>query len=208
MGLSNSEMREFYRNSIELHGMDVRALGWGSSDSQRKRFEQFKTLFGKEDKLDILDVGCGFGNLCEYLTVEGYKVNYTGMDFTPAMMMGVAMHGVKGKFLTMDLLDRWPFSHLRAFDYVVASGLFSHRDYDYLEEAVTKMFEACWKGVAFNCLDKRAEEHRAHKDEFYADYRLVYKICQTLTDSILVSEAYLPNDFTIYMWRKDDGDIQ
>jgi len=179
----------------------VRGLGWGNKKSQQRRFRELTYIFKNDWAAHVLDVGCGYGDLLGYLKKRDIKVHYTGMDFMEEMVREARARHPSIMFYRQDVLDRWPFHHENSFDYVVASGIFSHKDYTYLEEVVGKMFGACRKGVAFNCLDDRWQGRRV-EDEFYADYREVFEICRRIgAKSMLLSEVYLPNDMTMYMWK-------
>ena len=56
----------FYFNNYQQFGYSVKSLGWGSTESQEKRFKALSEV-GIDNGDRVLDVGCGFGDLYFYL---------------------------------------------------------------------------------------------------------------------------------------------
>ena len=52
---------KFYEKNIDDHNDGYKALGWGSIDSQYKRFEVLSKINNLNGS-SILDVGCGLGD--------------------------------------------------------------------------------------------------------------------------------------------------
>src|SRR5688500_13574430 len=76
-----------YSDRYKKMGYDVKTLGWGSKEQQLARFSEIiisdLILEGK----DLLDIGCGFGDLGNFLTGKNIKLNhYTGWDLNPDLI--------------------------------------------------------------------------------------------------------------------------
>src|SRR5262245_13511256 len=67
------------------YGINARSLDWGSRESQQLRFDILAQV-GSMDNARVLDVGCGMGDLYEWLRERGRRVDYCGIDITPAMI--------------------------------------------------------------------------------------------------------------------------
>jgi len=142
----------------------------------------------------------GLGDLWDYLSSKGIGVFYTGYDFTPAMVAEAKGRFPSVPFEVRDILEE-PDEHCR-FDYVMASGIFYLRrdsPMQYLVETVRRMFGLCRIGVAFNSLSARASRRDPH--EFHADPSRVLSSCLEITPRVVLRHDYLPNDFTVYLFR-------
>src|SRR5205814_7009429 len=104
------------------HGATPRGVDWNSEESQRLRFRQLARLWDDErDDVSVIDFGCGYGALLDYLRDEGRAFVYQGFDISDAMITeATSRAGARGggSFTT----DR---TQLERADYVVASGVFN-----------------------------------------------------------------------------------
>jgi 2-polyprenyl-3-methyl-5-hydroxy-6-metoxy-1,4-benzoquinol methylase len=60
-------------------------VGWGSAESQRKRFKVLSAVGGLGG-CSMLDVGCGIGGLYEYLSGIYTELSCTGVDINQSML--------------------------------------------------------------------------------------------------------------------------
>jgi SAM-dependent methyltransferase len=76
-----------YSERYKKLGYDVRTLGWGTKAQQVARFEQvIKSGIDLIDK-HVLDVGCGFGDLANFLIQKKISFkHYTGWDLNPDLI--------------------------------------------------------------------------------------------------------------------------
>jgi SAM-dependent methyltransferase len=197
--VDNQRIVNFYSGLVRRYEGDPRALDWGSRDSQALRFSILAQV-ARVEGASVLDVGCGVGDLLEYLRLKEVSVDYTGYDLTPEMIQSARRRFPEHRFETRDLLMEQEPTEL--FDYVLASGIFYLRQYEpmrYLESMARRMFAACRKGVAFNTLSIMASQRAP--GEFYADPADVLKMCLEITPSVAVRHDYLPHDFTVYLYK-------
>lgn len=184
-------------------GFDARALQWGSALSQRLRFAALAGI-GNLNQASVLDVGCGLGDFALWLQEHRVTSDYTGIDITPRMIQMARLRAPALKFEVANLLDPSCCFEDSSFDYVVASGIFFLRQQEpmaYLLTMVSKMFQLCRMGVAFNSLSQWGDQKEA--GEFYADPLEVLATCRRLTDSLVLRHDYHPGDFTIYLYGKN-----
>ena len=80
---------------------------------------------------DILDLGCGNGELWHVLGNAGFQGRYVGLDFSPALLEIAASHPQlpgQAKFLIADLAEPEWDAHLppAAFDFILAFAVLHH----------------------------------------------------------------------------------
>lgn len=191
----------FYTERIKRHGIDVRSLDWGSRESQRLRFSVLAQV-GPLNTACILDVGCGMGDFFSWLKEKGVQAQYTGIDITPKMIEIARRQFPDASFEVTSLLE-YANNVTQEYDYVIASGIFTHRTtgpVEFLKESARQMYNSCKKGVSFNCLSIWAP--LKEQGEFYADPLETVSFCRSITPWVVLRHDYLPHDFTIYMYRE------
>lgn len=171
------------------------AVGWGSRESQKLRFEVLAEV-GNLEGASILDVGCGIGDFVGYLEESGFAGSYHGIDRLPEMVARATGRFPSHSFSVRDLVAE---GREGEFDFVTASGIFTFADQAILEEVVAAMYRACRVGVAFNSLSARAPDQEPN--EFNADPQEVERFCRGLSSEVVVRHDYLPHDFTVYLYK-------
>ena len=191
----------FYSQLIAKYGTDIRALNWGSRESQQTRFAVLAQI-GQLGGTSVLDVGCGLGDFCGWLDNAGIKVSYTGIDITPGMIEVARRRFADARFEVRNLLEM-DDSQERRYDYVFASGVFTHRHeepFGFLCAMTTRMFSLCRRAVAINSLSSWALQQE--EGEFHADPLETMRFCRALTPWIVIRHDYHPGDFTLYLYKR------
>src|SRR5512135_143902 len=71
-----------YQKSFDKYGVDPRSLQWKDSKSAEVRYKQIVKDIDFNGKT-VLDVGCGFGDLSDFIVQKYPDAKYTGIDITP-----------------------------------------------------------------------------------------------------------------------------
>lgn len=194
-------IQTIYDRQCAKYSHPVKAVGWLSEETQQKRFDTLASV-GNLDRRTVLDIGCGVGGFYGYLTTRGIKPHYTGIDLSEKMIE-VAKESYPGAaFLQADLFS---LSASRPFDYVVSSGAFNIRirwQWKYITTAISRMFSLASTAVAFNGLSSYTDENRKDPFFFYYDPLKLTSFCFTLTSGVKLVHHYLPNDFTLFLYKK------
>jgi SAM-dependent methyltransferase len=189
----------YYTERVEKFGNDVRTLNWGSKASQENRFAVLANI-GSLNNKRVLDVGCGLGDFYGWLNNQHIETKFHGVDITPRL---IEMARVRFPEATFEVGGLMQELHVNCeFDYVFASGIFYLRQdkpFKYMCKMITRMFELCRYGIAFNSLSEWAAEKDA--GEFYADPNAVVEFCRSLSTCVVLRHDYHPSDFTIYLYK-------
>lgn len=90
-------------------------------------------------------------------------------------------------------------------DYVFGSGIHNikvQNNYKLFEKMLDKMFKLCNKAVATNLINKTYENSLA-EHIFGYEMPKVINMCKELTPYTTIRQDYLPNDFTLYLYKHD-----
>src|SRR6185503_914754 len=74
------QARDYYEGKLRAHGPTPAGVDWNSQESQELRFALLANLWRDEADASILDYGCGYGALADYLRARGHRGAYTGYD--------------------------------------------------------------------------------------------------------------------------------
>lgn len=189
------------RDAFTRHGYHPNALYWSNTAIQTLRFD-YLIKIGIKTGDSVLDVGCGFGDLADYLRKQEKYVDYTGIDLSPELLKAGHERYPDISLLEGDLFDVDP--RPASYDYVVLSGALNRDIEDngkYAYKTITRMFETCRKGLAFNLLDARHEWTKSRWDlqSFYPEQML--KFVKKCSPNVQLYDNYLDNDFTILIWK-------
>lgn len=201
--MTDAETIRYYADLLMKHGATFRAGDWGSPASQHTRFGVLTEDFIQSDcACSFLDVGCGIGDMSGHVLGTQWGHTYEGWDVAESLVAAAqARHCADRRHPTFLVRDLLTSTETRAFDYVLASGLFTHRDAVWMCKAIARMWDLCRVAVAFNCLSTWGD---SQPGEFRADPVWTLAWCrQQFTPYLKLDHSYLGHDFTLVLLRKD-----
>jgi SAM-dependent methyltransferase len=192
---------EFFREKVEQHGATPAGVDLNSTSAQETRFAQLVKLVDSRDHYSLIDYGCGYGALIDYLDSLGHSFDYAGYDITPAMIdKARELYGNRQgcRFVSDETL-------LAPVDYVVESGIFNMKlqtgDDDwtgYVVRTLDRMNALALKGFAFNLLTGYSDADRMRPDLYYADPCFFFDLCKKkYAKNVALLHDYGLYDFTI-----------
>lgn len=192
------KIQKYYEEKMGKGLPDYGILGWESEDAQRMRFDVLISSV-KLDGKSLLDIGCGMGNLLEYLGYRKIPVKYTGVDILQSMISYAQCKKLDGEFCCIDIFENDIFDK-KSFDVVYASGIFNldlGNNREFLLKALKTMLELSREAIVFNLLHK---DSPGREDKYY--YYDPEEIRKLLTgmqgvESVHIQEQYLKNDFSV-----------
>ena len=195
--LSRAHIIKYHNDYIKKFGLNShQALGWRKKNEQLLRFKMLIEP-NKLNDCSVLDIGCGTGDLLEYLISNNIYCEYTGIDqikdFITLAGEKFKVHNnasfLWGNFWTADL---------GKYDYVLASGALSYRNADpnFIYKMIAHLFSLCNHTFAFNLLKKTNLKNGGlvayNKNE-------ILEFCKKLSSTVILKDNYIINDYTITM---------
>jgi SAM-dependent methyltransferase len=200
-----TSVASYYTERLGQFGTTARGVDWKSEESQELRFRQLLRVFddvfdGQDadqhaertsaDEMTLIDYGCGYGALVDYLLASGVRrggeagapaPRYVGFDIS-APMIDAARARHAGRAWCAFTTD--PAS-LRPADVVVASGIFNVKlDHPieawrvYMLDTLDTLHALSTRAFAFNVLSMASDPEKRRADLFYADAGELFARCQ------------------------------
>lgn len=184
---------------IALHGNHSSyALGWRDEESQIVRFKALAEVADLNNH-SVLDAGCGYGDLYNYLKgLYPGLGNYCGIEQIPELL-DEAMRRCPDLAATAFISGNFMIRRLPLMDYALACGSlnYSSSDPHFIYKAISRLYDSCTKGLAFNILSKIPSNNLliAYRPEEIRHY------CLTLSRKVVLKNDYTDDDFTIFMYH-------
>lgn len=190
----------YYTEKLKEFGSTAKGVDWKDEASQHTRFTQLTAIITSQS-FSLLDYGCGYGALLNFLNNEKSNVAYTGYDIAASMIAAAKARNqnLQNCFFTSNEVD------LNKNDYVIASGIFNVRldiadkEWEnFIVETVKKMDTLSIKGFSFNMLPSYADEHLKKDYLYYAAPEWIQQICADITKAdVEIVNNYGLFEFTV-----------
>lgn len=198
-------VKSYFDKRIQEHGASPRGSDWNSETSQNTRFDQLLKVI-ETQSFSLLDYGCGYGALADYLDAKGFDVNYYGYDILERAIEA-ARKAHMDKPRRVFFADK---SQLPICDYTVASGIFNFRGEQSFEDwteyvlgVLNEFNRLSLHGFSSNFLTKYSDADKMRSDLYYADPLFLFDYCKrNFSKNVALLHDYRLYDFTIIV-RKD-----
>ena len=160
--------------------IQAKHMGWNSAETQLQNFEVATNLpwIDWKEVQSVLDIGCGYGNLLEYLArTKLYEGKYWGIDIMPDSILQAMLNyssKYKSCFLTGDFLERdWQ----QSFDIVISLGSIGiNHDYpnrhgqksiEYVQRFIWQAVRLCGSALSLYFLNADCRRRRYRSLAYY-----------------------------------------
>jgi SAM-dependent methyltransferase len=191
---------ERYERRLAEHGHAPETLGWRPG-RERARFGVVADVIADTGARSLLDVGCGFADLLDFLREQGWDGDYHGIDLVPGLLAEARRRHPALRFEEADIADYEPG---RAFDVVVASGVFNYElqaedNRDHIARSVARMFALARRAICVDFLTT-AVDHR-HPGAWHTDPAWALDLGRRLSERAELRQDYLPFEFALVVRR-------
>lgn len=198
--VEKEEIIRFYEDRYQRYGYDHKTVGWSSWEQQALRFRVLSEIAPLHDST-ICDIGCGFGDLLDYLRANAWLRAYYGYDLSPSLIREAGNRHLQPDcaFAVGDILEE---GFQGTADYFMASGTFNYRmreNIQFTRRMLAKMFALARKGVAVNFLSTYVD----YQDpiNYHHDPGEIFAIAKQLTRFVTLRHDYPLWEFTLYLYK-------
>jgi SAM-dependent methyltransferase len=197
--LDTASIFRFHKHLISQHGEgSTGALGWKSDEAQLARYAVLAEIADLNDR-SVIDLGCGHGDLRNFLGNIYPRLRYFGVEKIPALL-DIAIERYSHLPETLFFEGDFSEAELPTVDYIIACGSLSYRNSDplYIFKMIERLFRNCRMGFAFNLLSSTEDPDgiiTGYNPAFIMDY------CGKLTSKISLRKGYWENDYTVMMYH-------
>jgi SAM-dependent methyltransferase len=202
------KVQNYFRQKLEIFGSTPRGLDYNSPEAMEIRFDQLmKIVEYPKKQFSIIDYGCGYGAIIDYMVKKKYQFEYYGIDYVKEMIdAGIRNHPDCPNYHWTTNEEELPIA-----DYVIAGSIFnikvdaSDKDWTLIViETLGKMNSHCTKGFSFNMLTKYSDPEKMRPDLYYADPCFLFNYCKThFSRNVALLHDYKLYDFTLLI-RKEE----
>jgi SAM-dependent methyltransferase len=201
------KVKSFFDEKAKTHGPVFQSGDWNSLERQNIMFQQLLKIWSNSVlSASIIDFGCGYGALLDFLKAENYKFSeYVGYDFSKCMIENaIQKHEIQKSIIFTSRLDELPLS-----DYVIAAGIFAKKmealedDWKtYCLNTLNQLWALSKKGMAFNSLTIYSDREKMRPDLYYADPCFLFDYCKkNFSRNVSLLHDYNLYEFTILVRR-------
>lgn len=197
--LDTAGIFRFHKEQIKNYGTGTaEALGWENQEGQLQRFDLLSDI-GDLNHRSVLDAGCGYGDLRDYLYKKYPQSRYFGVEQMPELL-DVAVERYAALPETIFFQGDFASSELPVTDYILLSGSLNYINSDplFVLKMIEKLFNNCRIAFGFNLLsyaDPAQGLIVSYKPAFIREY------CERLSKNVRFFDHYKPNDYTIFMYH-------
>jgi SAM-dependent methyltransferase len=191
-----------YQDELKQFGysLDSIMIPKGAQDA----FFNVKFEIGELQNTKILDVGCGFGHMLDYLQAWDIKAQYTGIDICPEFIDIARQRHPEADFrllniIEADIKEKWDWVFLAgALNYATDMPLW----WNYVKKMIKRMYDLSTQGVAVDFLSSYVDFKKEHA--FHPQPEKIFSFAKTLTRRVALRHDYMPYNFTIFLYRNQD----
>jgi cyclopropane fatty-acyl-phospholipid synthase-like methyltransferase len=190
----------YYTQKLQQYGATPQGVDWSSQASQELRFQQLLKIVSADAPFTLLDYGCGFGAMYDFMRKNYTNFRFIGYDISSAMI-------AKAQELYPQEPTQWitQIAENQSVDYVVASGIFNVRLENteehwknYVIDTLQDMNRIATKGFAFNILTSYSDAHLMKDYLYYANPTELFDYCKkNFSKTVALLHDYPLYEFTI-----------
>lgn len=193
-----------YETRLQEFGYSPATLGWGIHGRQEVRFSVLAEPVLRMPGSSVLDVGCGFCDLYEFLRQRGWRGCYTGIDIVPGILDVARQRHPDLDILELDITA--DSAHLGEYDFVIASGVLnaalpSGSNEAHIEMALRSMYLRTRVATCVDFLSTRVDFQKP--GAYHTDPGWALGAANRLTRRVLLRHDYMPYEFSIFLFRDE-----
>lgn len=197
-----NNIKKYFDNTLSKFGPTSKGVDWNTEETRESRFEQIMKVVKSVGPFSILDYGCGYGALVDYLQKKRFAISqYVGYDILESMIDAArSVYGYLDWASFTTSIDEAP-----KVDYAVACGVFNMKleaGFDewtgFVIKSLHEMDAHSRLGFSSNFLTKYSDADKMRPDLYYADPCFLFDYCKThFSKDVAILHDYGMYDFTL-----------
>ena len=192
-----------YNDRLKEHGYDPKSLGWGEKDRAALRFEILCSQWDFTHKT-VLDFGCGFGDLGNFLSKKAESIKYIGLDINENLVAKGKELNPEADLRIGDLLEG---DFTEKVDFVLSSGVFNHKlsgNIKFIEDCFKKFDTLANEGIAVNFLSDKVDFQSEYT--YHTNPAWVLELGFKYSKRVVLRNDYMPFEFTLFIFKNEEID--
>jgi ubiquinone/menaquinone biosynthesis C-methylase UbiE len=195
---------ERYEKRLQEFGYSPAALGWGLHGRQEVRFSVLAEFAIGMPNSSVLDVGCGFCDLFDFLQGRGWKGRYTGIDIVPGLLKVARQRHAALDVKEIDITDEK--TELGEYDFVISSGIFNAKlpsgsNDIHIKAALRRMYRCSRYATCVDFLSSYVDFQKPGANHTDPGWALAE--AKKLTRRVVLRHDYMPYEFAVFLFRDD-----
>lgn len=202
--IDRQEYIERYGSRLREHGYSPETLGWGNHGRQELRFSVLAEHAIRAPESSVLDVGCGFADLYDFLIQHGWHGQYKGIDIVPSLLEVARRRHPDLDLWEIDITD--PTARLGKYDFVIGSGIFNAKllgedNPSHIQRALNAMFQHARVAVCVDFMTIHVDYQKP--GSWHTDPAWAIDVARRLSRRLLLRSDYMPYEFAVLIFRDD-----
>jgi ubiquinone/menaquinone biosynthesis C-methylase UbiE len=193
-----------YEGRLREFGYSPEALGWGAHGRQPVRFGVLAEPALRRPQGTVLDVGCGFADLYDFLGEHGWHGQYTGIDIVPGLLAEARKRHPDLDLREADITA--DAASLPACDFVLASGVFNAAlakadNETHIQTALRAMFGLARVAVTVDFMSSYVDFQKP--GSWHTDPGQALAWAKKISRRVALRHDYMPYEFALFIYADD-----
>jgi ubiquinone/menaquinone biosynthesis C-methylase UbiE len=205
--LEKADLQDYvqrYERRLRQFGYSPQTLGWGKKGRQDVRFQVLAQYALRMPESSVLDVGCGFADLYDFLLRHGWHGQYTGTDIVPGLLKVARERHPHLDLRENDLTSN--AASLNVYDFVMASGVLNARlksgnNKEHIRDMLNAMHRHARVAVCADFLSTYVEFQEPRN--WHTDPGWVLGVARQVSRRVLLRHDYMPYEFALFIFVDD-----
>src|SRR5687768_1713267 len=84
---TQKKLNEYFTEKLETFGATAKGVDYNGEQAQQIRFGELVKIINPSKSFSIIDYGCGYGAMFEFLQARGWQFDYYGVDLIEKMIL-------------------------------------------------------------------------------------------------------------------------
>ena len=199
--------KKYYGKLLEEYGYNYKAVSSETKEHKKLRYNNLLKIIDCNQEFSIHDVGCGIGNLLEYMdeNLKDHHFIYSGSEIVKEFYDYCREAYPGNKFFLRNIADK---SFEDKYDYIVLSGIFhqmrniSIKDWEeFYRNLIKNSFQMSKKGIAFNFVTEFVDFYQP--GIYYCNInKLINFINDNLSRFFVINHSYPLYELTVFVYKE------